>query len=87
TYLFEILLMQDGTTNFIVAYWLKKQFYACMKRMTKNPDLITKMDVQLEDFKTQKEFFDSKVAQNLISTKTTVDTKRKNGLKAKIMND
>ncbi|XLS85759.1 hypothetical protein HN51_035925, partial [Arachis hypogaea] len=31
-----------------------------MERMIGNPDLITKMDVQLEDFKTQKEFFGSK---------------------------
>ncbi|XLS90385.1 hypothetical protein HN51_066393, partial [Arachis hypogaea] len=41
-----------------------------MERMIGNPDLITKMDVQLEDFKTRKEFFGSKVAQNAISTKT-----------------
>ncbi|XLR39594.1 hypothetical protein S83_024254, partial [Arachis hypogaea] len=49
------------------SFSFKKQFYACMKRMTKNSYLITKMDVQLEDFK--------------------VHTKRKNCLKAKIMNN
>ncbi|XLR54552.1 hypothetical protein HN51_022849 [Arachis hypogaea] len=58
------------SSGFKIAYELKKQFYACMERMTENPDLITKMDVQLEDFKTQKEFFGSKVAQNAIYTKT-----------------
>ncbi|XLR23619.1 hypothetical protein S83_051519, partial [Arachis hypogaea] len=51
------------------AYELKKQFYACMKRMTENSDIIIKMDVQFEDFKTQKDFFGSKVVQNSISTK------------------
>ncbi|XLS59572.1 hypothetical protein HN51_009327, partial [Arachis hypogaea] len=55
--------------GFKVAYELKKQFYACMKRMTGNQDIITKMDVQLEDFKTRKDFFGSKVAHNAISTK------------------
>ncbi|XLR00269.1 hypothetical protein S83_066467, partial [Arachis hypogaea] len=58
------------SSGFKIAYELKKQFYACMERMTRNSDLITKMDVQLEDFKTRKEFFDSKVAQNAIYTKT-----------------
>ncbi|XLS86715.1 hypothetical protein HN51_036881 [Arachis hypogaea] len=58
------------SSSFKIAYELKKQFYACMERMTGNPDLITKMDVQLEDFKTRKEFFGSKIAQNAIYTKT-----------------
>ncbi|XP_020978044.1 uncharacterized protein LOC107636234 [Arachis ipaensis] len=58
------------SSGFKIAYELKKQFYACMERMTGNPNLITKMDVQLEDFKTRKEFFGSKVAQNAIYTKT-----------------
>ncbi|XLS90752.1 hypothetical protein HN51_066760 [Arachis hypogaea] len=58
------------SSGFKIAYELKKQFYACMERMTGNPDLITKMDVQLEDFKTRKEFFGSKVAQNAIYTQT-----------------
>ncbi|XLR35127.1 hypothetical protein S83_063027, partial [Arachis hypogaea] len=47
------------SSGFKIAYELKKQFYACMERMTGNPDLITKMD-----------FFGSKVAQNAIYTKT-----------------
>ncbi|XLR38922.1 hypothetical protein HN51_026091, partial [Arachis hypogaea] len=46
--------------GFKIVYELKKQFYSCMERMIGKPDLITKMDVQLEDFKTQKEFFGSK---------------------------
>ncbi|XLU50306.1 hypothetical protein S245_045120, partial [Arachis hypogaea] len=48
------------SSGFKITYELKKQFYACMEKMTGNPDLITKMDVQLEDFKTRKEFFGSK---------------------------
>ncbi|XLR15900.1 hypothetical protein S83_043838, partial [Arachis hypogaea] len=33
------------SSSFKIAYELKKQFYACMERMTGNPDLITKMDL------------------------------------------
>ncbi|XLR50385.1 hypothetical protein S83_001057, partial [Arachis hypogaea] len=66
--LLGILLTQDETKNFIrlcisyfkVASELKEKFYACMERITENPDLITKMDVQLEDFNNRKEFFGSK---------------------------
>ncbi|XLU20387.1 hypothetical protein S245_056453, partial [Arachis hypogaea] len=63
-------LRQDKFFSFKIVYELKKQFYACMKRIIENSDLITKIDVKFEDFKTQKEFFSSKEVQNAISIKT-----------------
>ncbi|XLS47120.1 hypothetical protein HN51_021478, partial [Arachis hypogaea] len=56
----------------VVGYYLNPQIHYSsgfkvayeLKKIIENSYLITKMDVQLEDFKTRKEFFDSKRAQN-----------------------
>ena len=58
--------------GFKIDYEVKKGLYDCMERIVGDKEEITKIDAQLEDFKSRSNFFGREVAKAALKTKTPV---------------
>jgi hypothetical protein len=57
-------------SNFKADFEVKKGFYDCLQRMVGDLEEVSKIDLQLEDFKMKKGFFGSLVALQALNKKT-----------------
>ena len=58
--------------EFKVDYEVKPRMYDCLERLARHIDEMSKIDAQIESFKSKFEFFGSQVAPQALKTKTSL---------------